>query len=316
MMSDPNVSSRDPGGTPPGPLRLLVLQQAGWGDPATEDVAANAHQLAEWTDSELAEGSVDIAVLPELSTTPYFCCRKDQRYVDWAEPVPGPTTDLFSEVASRHETTIVLPLYEQAGEQHFNAAVVIGPEGELIDGDFRGERMGPYHKCHVPTIQNPPDTEAWEDWYFTPGAGFPVFETAKASVGILICYDRWFPEAWRMVATAGAEVVLVPMVAWGFVEDPYLSMLQSRAVENGVFVASCNRAGIEVLDGVRMDHFGRSAVIGPDGRTITIAPPGATQLALRAELDLSEIERQRRILPMLAHRRTDLYGEPQVWTGA
>lgn len=296
-------------------LRLLVLQQEGWGSPASEDVEANARHLIDWTDRELTLEPADIAVLPELSTTPYFCCRRDDRYFNWAEPIPGFTTDGFADVARRHRATIVVPMFERGPEgETYNAAAVVGPDGELIEGEVGERRISSYRKCHVPTIENPPDTEAWEDHFFRPGSGFPVFRTRKATIGILICYDRWFPEAWRMLATEGAQLVLVPMVAWGFVQGPYLPMLQSRAVENGLFAASCNRAGLEELDGISMDHFGRSAVIAPTGEILTIAEPGEAKRAIRAELDLGAIERQREILPLLEHRRVDLYGEPGTWT--
>src|SRR3954447_1897420 len=143
-------------------MRVLVLQAKGWGAPASEDVRTNAQRLAAWTDAQIAAQPADLVVLPELSTTPYFCCRKDDRYFDWAEPIPGPSTELFSEVASRHRTTIVVPLFERDDERHYNAAAVIGPDGELIRGEGFGTAVSHYRKCHVPSVENPPDTEAWE----------------------------------------------------------------------------------------------------------------------------------------------------------
>lgn len=299
---------------PSTPLSVLVLQQQAWGSPPSEDVEDNAQRLIEWTDEEISKHPSDIAVLPELSTTPYFCCSKNDRYFGWARSIPGPITDGFAEVAKRHGTTLVVPMYELGPDgETYNSAAVIGPDGELIPGFENDRRFEVYRKCHVPSISNPPDTEAWEDYYFKPGAGLPVFQTEKVRMGMLICYDRWFPEAWRVLAAQGAQLVLVPMVAWGFVEGPYLYMLRSRAVENGLFVASCNRAGVEVVEGISMNNFGRSAVIAPDGRVEAIAEPGEQQRVLHAELDLSEIDRQRQLLPLLRHRRVDLYGEPLSW---
>jgi predicted amidohydrolase len=104
------------------------------------------------------------------------------------------------------------------------------------------------------------------------------------------------------------------MVAWGFVEGPYLSMLESRAVENGLFVASCNRSELEELDGVSMDNFGRSIVIAPDGTTVAVASREAGESAVFAAIDLADVRRQRELLPLLDHRRVDLYGSPQTWT--
>jgi beta-ureidopropionase len=296
-------------------LRVLALQQAGWGAPATEDIAANRQALLEWTDRALSSAPADLAVLPELSTTPYFCCSREERFFRWAEPVPGPSTEAFSRLAERHKCTVVLPIFERAQDgRYYNAAAVIGSDGALLTGQSRAGPISPYRKCHIPAISNPPDTEAWEDYYFAPGPGFPAFQTDKVRLGVLICYDRWFPESWRILVSEGVELVVVPMVAWGFVETTYLAMLQSRAVENSVFVLTCNRAGPETLNGVHMDHFGRSAALAPDGTVIAIAGPAAGQLELRAELDLTQVERQRELLPLLRHRRQDLYGEPRQWT--
>jgi beta-ureidopropionase len=295
-------------------LRVIALQAPGWGLPAREDIRDNMESLVNWTDQVLSASPADVVVLPELSTTPYFCCRKDDRYVAWAEPIPGPSTHAFADVARRHGCAIVLPLFEQASDgRYYNAAAVIGENGELITGKAGDRSFMPYRKCHVPRVENPPDTDAFEDHYFSTGGGFPVFRTGKVSLGVLICYDRWFPESWRMLVSEGAELVVVPMVAWGFVETTYMAMLQSRAVENSIFVVTCNRSGPEELDGVRMDHFGRSTILAPDGMVLAGAAPGEGRAVVRTEIDLAAIERQRAILPLLRHRRVDLYGEPRQW---
>jgi N-carbamoylputrescine amidase len=295
-------------------LRVLSLQARGWGAPASEDIAGNVRTLAAWTDRQIDEHPADLVVLPELSTTPYFCCRRDDRYFEWAESIPGPTTEAFAEVAARHRTTIVVPLFERASDGRFhNAAAVIGPDGALIAGDAFGEPVTHYRKCHIPAVDNPPDTQAWESYFFAPGGALPIFQTPKARIGVLICFDRWFPEAWRMLTFGGAEVVVVPMVAWGFVEKPYLAMLNSRAVENALFVVSCNRSEFEELDGMGMDNFGRSVVLSPYGETIAEAPEHAGEIAVHATLDLAEVARQRELLPLLRFRRADLYGSPESW---
>jgi predicted amidohydrolase len=284
---------------------VLLLQAGGWGAPASEDIPGNVERLAAWTDAELARQPSDLAVLPELSTTPYFCCRRDDRYFEWAEPVPGPATDRFAEIAHRHGTTIVLPLFERVDDGRFhNTAAVIGPDGDT----------GTYRKCHLPAIDNPPDTEAHEDYFFDGGDGLPVFEVNGTRLGVLICYDRFFPEAWRSLALAGAELVVVPMVAWGFVEAPHVFLLQARALENGVFVACCNRSEREELDGVAMDHFGRSVIVAPDGAIVALAETNSGETTIGATLDLADLDRQRDILPLLRHRRADLYGGVNAWT--
>lgn len=300
--------------SPPGAVHVLALQAGGWGAPASEDIGRNARELARWTDEELGRTPADLVVLPELSTTPYFCFDRNDRYFGWAETIPGPTTDLFAGLAAKHQTTIVLPLFERSPEgRYHNAAVVIGPDGKFITGHASGRQVDRYRKCHVPAIDNPPDTVACEDHYFSPGDGFPVFDTPKVRIGVLICFDRWFPEAWRMLMFEGAQLVVVPMVAWGFVEGPYLAMLQSRAVENGVFVASCNRSEDEELDGVAMPNFGRSMILGPDGEIIAIAERSEGQRGVAATIELADIERQRELLPLWRYRRADLYGAVDEW---
>jgi N-carbamoylputrescine amidase len=222
---------------------------------------------------------------------------------------------MFGALAVKHGATIVLPTFERAEDGHYyNTAVVVGPDGELVTGHYLGKGYDRFRKCHVPSVDNPPDTVAWEDHYFTPGRAFPVFDTPKVRIGVLICFDRWFPEAWRMLTFEGAELVVVPMVAWGFVEGPYLPMLQSRAVENGLFVVSCNRSAFEELDGVAMPNFGRSLVLAPDGVVVASADPDAGQVAIAATLDLTDIDRQRDKLPLLRYRREDLYGKPESWS--
>lgn len=297
-----------------GAVRVLALQAGGWGAPASEDIGRNARELARWTDEELGRDPADLVVLPELSTTPYFCIDRDERHFEWAEPIPGTTTELFGSLAAKHQTTIVLPIFERSPEgRYHNTAVVIGPDGKLTTGHASGREFDRYRKCHVPSVDNPPDTVACEDHYFTPGDAFPVFDTPKVRIGILICFDRWFPEAWRMLLFEGAQLVVVPMVAWGFVEGPYLAMLQSRAVENAVFVASCNRSAFEELDGVPMPHFGRSMILGPDGEVIAGAARSDGQRAIAATLDLEDIARQGERLPLLRYRRADLYGAVDSW---
>lgn len=294
---------------------ILALQHGGWGSPASESLSANLDALFDWTQRELSQRDpVDLVVLPELSTTPYFCGSRASRYFSWAESIPGRTTDRFAELAVKFQTTIVVPLFERSQDgSYYNSAAVLGPDGRLIGRNGNTRDTRPYRKCHVPTILNPPDTEAWEDFYFRPGSELPVFQLPKATLGILICYDRWFPEAWRMLVDRGAEVVAIPMVAWGFVEGPYLPMLQSRAAENEVFVVSCNRAGVEQLDGISMANFGRSVIVGPDGVILSGARPEEGQTTVFASVDLEQIAEQRRILPLLDHRRRDLYGEPAGW---
>lgn len=296
-------------------VRALLYQAGGWGAPASEDIDANVAALTREIHAELTREPADLVVLPELATTPYFCCSESDRFSTWAQPIPGPATEAFAEVARRHRAVIVLPLFERGADgQTYNSAAIISADGELVHGQYRNLDVSHYRKCHIPLVRNPPDTNALETLYFTPGGALPVFEVMGVRVGVLICFDRWFPEAWRVLRAQGAEVIIVPMVAWGFVESTYLQMIVSRAVENNVFVLTCNRSAFEELDGIGMDNFGRSAALAPDGSVLAIAAPRAGTSAVRATLELDQLAEQSRILPLLASRRIDLYEGFSTWT--
>jgi N-carbamoylputrescine amidase len=281
---------------------------------AFEDKASNLNKILELLD-EGAKKEPDLIILPELCTTPYWCLRKDYRYFDWAETIPGPTLEAIGRKAKKHSCSIVVPIFEKGrveGE-YYNSAAVVGPSGELIAGALsNGSDVKCYRKVHLPTIERPP-VHNDEKFYFRPGLGFPVFVTPKAVIGILICWDRCFPEGWRVLALQGAEVIImtsaIPSVSLTervSREEQFLSEMCIRAFENQTFVVGCNRGGTESFTGTEIRFFGRSCVIDPFGSVLSQAPP-AEPAQLCETLDLDRIKEARFTFPLYHDRRPDLY---------
>lgn len=292
----------------PRPVRVALVQQAR----VLPDPVKNRAELCEIIDG-LAEDA-DFVMPTELSTTPYFGVVHDRSLEAWAERIDGPFLSAISRISARRDTTILCPVYLDCEDGTFaNAVVVFGPDGKIVQGTSRGrEPVSYFTKVHLPS--------AWRDgkgidepFYFRTGDRFPVFETPKARIGVLVCYDRRFPEAWRSLAWAGAELVFMPscVPAWNPSQlastgDMFVSELQTRACENGIFVAACNRAGEQNLSGIKTQFIGRSCVIDPAGGLLGRLPDmsGAN---LAVDLDLDDIRRVRRRLPLLQDRRPDAY---------
>ncbi|MDH3505484.1 MAG: acyltransferase, partial [Nitrospirota bacterium] len=190
---------------------------------------------------EAANNGAQIICLPELFRSQYFCQREDADLFDLAEPVPGPSTEVFSAIAKKHGLTILVSVFERrtAGVYHNSIAVL----------DERGEMAGLYRKMHIPD-----DPAYYEKFYFTPGdRGFQAIKTTHATVGPLICWDQWYPEAARMTALRGAEILFYPTaIGWHPKEkaeecqaqrDAWITIQRSHAIANGVFVVAVNRVG-------------------------------------------------------------------------
>ncbi len=211
---------------------------------------------------EAAQGGAQIICLPELFKTQYFCQHEDVSLFDLAESVPGPLTDTFSKVAKAHQVTILVSVFERrtAGVYH-NSLVVL---------DERGEMAGLYRKMHIPD-----DPAYYEKFYFTPGdRGFQAIKTAHATVGPLICWDQWYPEAARMAVLQGAEILFYPTaIGWHPKEkaeegqaqrDAWMTIQRSHAIANGVFVVAVNRVGHEApAGGDGLEFWGNSFVCDP-----------------------------------------------------
>lgn len=258
------------------------------------DREASLEKAIDWMGEARGRGA-ELIVFPELALDFFFPqVRADQRYFDWAEPIPGPTTERFQAAAAEHELVTVINVFERAAPgRYFDASPVIDADGTLLGTS----RM--LHIAEEPGYN--------EKYYYWPGdTGQPVYETRVGRLGVAICYDRHYPEHFRALALGGAEIVVVP-TATSMSEQAFRDVweieIQASAVANQIFVAVANRAGI---DG-DLQFFGESFVAAPDGRIVTRACKDEEEL-LVAEIDLGEIERVRRHVPFLRDLRHDVYG--------
>lgn len=292
-------------------LRVVLVQQSG----RSESVRDNLADLLASIDQAAADGGADYVLATELSLTPYFCGSSDDRLREWAETVPGAAIEALGEKARQHGLTIIAPFYlREPDGRHYNSAVVIGPDGRLVPGELPGGGSVPYFsKVHLPQVATDNFSTDEKRW-FTPGTEFPIFRTAPGPrIGLLICYDRRFPEAWRALVLAGAEIIFMPacVPAWDAATaassaEMFVAELRTRACENLVFVVACNRAGYEQFRGVQTLFFGQSCIIGPGGGLIAQGLANAPCL-VRGTVDMEELERARARLPLLRDRRPELY---------
>ncbi len=249
---------------------------------------------------EAAKKGAKIVCLQELFSSLYFPQTEDDRHFKLAEPIPGPTTRSLSEIAKEEGVVLVASLFEKRTEGiYHNTAVVIDADGSLL---------GRYRKMHIPD-----DPGYYEKFYFTPGdLGFQSFQTRFAKIGVLICWDQWFPEAARLSTLSGSQILFYPTaIGWLDKERPEARKIQqdawrliqkSHGVANGVFVASVNRVGKEG----KIQFWGSSFVSGPLGQVITQAG-SAKEEVLIADCDLDKIRRTRENWPFLRDRRIDTY---------
>ena len=255
---------------------------------------------------EAARGGAKIICLPELFRSQYFCQREDAALFDLAESIPGPSTETLGKIAKDKNVTIVVPLFERraAGVYH-NSLVVI---------DEKGDICGHYRKMHIPD-----DPAYYEKFYFAPGdKGFQAIKTSHATIGSLICWDQWYPEAARLTALQGAELLIYPTaIGWHPTEkakegtaqrDAWITIQRSHAIANGVFVVSVNRVGHEIPEsGDGIEFWGSSFVCDPFGVILSQASVEKEEVLL-VDIDLSRIEGTRRNWPFLRDRRIDAYG--------
>jgi beta-ureidopropionase len=245
---------------------------------------------------DAAAQGAQVMCFQELFYGPYFCQVQDAEYYSYAEAVPdGPTTQRFAALAKELGMVLVLPVYEQEKPGFlYNTAAVI---------DADGTYLGKYRKHHIPQVKG-----FWEKFYFRPGnLGWPVFDTAVGKVGVYICYDRHFPEGWRALGLAGAEIVFNPSATSRGLSS-YLWQLEqpASAVANMYFVGAINRVGVEPLGDD--DFYGTSYFVDPRGQFVgESASPHDEELVVR-DLDLSLIEEVRNQWAFYRDRRPDAYG--------
>ncbi len=255
---------------------------------------------------EAAAKNADLVILPELHLDPYFCQNEDYNHFDLAQPIPGPTTGLLSELAKKLGIVIVSTLFERrAPGLYHNTAVVFDKDGRLA---------GKYRKMHIPD-----DPGFYEKYYFTPGdIGFKPIETSIGKLGVLVCWDQWYPEGARLMTLAGADLLIYPTAIGWDPEDSdeeqdrqlnaWITIQRSHAVANGIPVIACNRVGFEKApdSDAGIIFWGNSFIAGPQGELLTTANATDSQLLLTV-IDKAKTERVRQIWPYLRDRRIDEY---------
>ncbi len=282
-------------------VTLGLLQHA-----CTPDPAANLARVLALAGTAIERGA-RILCTQELFRSLYFCQSEDHANFALAEPVPGPTTAAFQELARKHGVVVIASVFERraAGLYHNTAAV--------IDGD--GALLGIYRKMHVPD-----DPLYYEKFYFTPGdTGFRAWPTRHGRIGVLICWDQWYPEAARLTALNGAEIIFYPTaIGWhprekaregAAQQSAWETVQRAHAVANGCFVAAVNRVGHErPVGGDGLEFWGQSFVAGPGGQVLARAAADREEV-LVTTVDLAEVDSTRTHWPFLRDRRIDAYGD-------
>jgi len=285
------------------PLRVGVVQSGS----CSQDKEANVDRLIRLIDEAAAPG-VDLLVLPELCTTPYMAATRDPQWYAWAETIPGPTTDRLADAAQRNGTAIIAGMYERtAAGVLYNSAVVIDNEGAVVPGVLPdGSTIPAYRKTFVPSVVTS-DIDVDEKFYFAPGQGPCIFDVAGVKLGIVICYDRSFPELWQGLVRLGAEVIVPVVSSLGWREQRFVDELVIRAFETQTWVVASNRGGEETHAGITNSFFGSSCVIDPTGSVVVKAPAHAQPELIHATIDLDEVAHQRAYLTLGRDKRGDLF---------
>jgi len=287
------------------PIRNASLVRVGLIQTAcVPDPAANLAKTLEAV-SRAAKQGAQIICTQELFRSQYFCQSEDHQFFQLAEPIPGPTTEAFQKLAQDEEVVLIVSLFEKraAGVYHNTAAVI----------DAGGALLGCYRKMHIPD-----DPLYYEKFYFTPGdLGFRAWQTRYAKIGVLICWDQWYPEAARLTALHGAEILFYPTaIGWHPAEkaeqgrqqhDAWETIQRGHAIANGCYVAVPNRVGHEQLAGDGIEFWGQSFVAGPGGEVLARAG-AAQEETLVVSMDLAKVDQTRTHWPFLRDRRIDAYG--------
>jgi len=276
-------------------MKVGIIQQHN-----TADIEDNKARLASKI-SALAQKGAELVVLQELHNSLYFCQTEDVNTFDLAEPIPGPSTEFYGSLARECGVVLVTSLFERrAPGLYHNTAVVFEKDGSIA---------GKYRKMHIPD-----DPGYYEKFYFTPGdLGFEPIQTSAGRLGVLVCWDQWYPEAARLMALAGAELLIYPTAIGYDPNDTYdeqqrqrmawQTVMRGHAVANGLPVIAVNRVGDE--DGV--PFWGTSFVAGPQGELLFEAPTDEEAEKI-VEVDMQRSEQVRRWWPFLRDRRIDCYG--------
>lgn len=275
------------------------LIQATLSEPATSSIEKIKRSMIDKhvaLTQQAAERGVEVICFQELFYGPYFCAEQKAKWYEMVEKVPeGPTTQLFCDIAKKHKMVIVLPVYEEEMTGvYYNTAAVI---------DADGKYLGKFRKTHIPHCE----PGFWEKFYFRPGnLGYPVFETRVGKVGVYICYDRHFPEGWRALGLAGAEIVFNPSATVAGLSEYLWKLEQTAAAANNIYyVGAINRPGWE--EPWRIGEFyGQSYFANPRGQIIEQAPRDQDALVV-ADLDLDLIRQVRNVWQFYRDRRPEMY---------
>jgi N-carbamoylputrescine amidase len=303
-----NNGARQSHAAGPRTVRVALTQMA-----CTADVAENRRRQIRLLDQAARQGA-KILCTQELFASQYFCQVEDHRFFKLAESIPGPSTDAIGKLAKKHEAVIIASLFEKraAGLYH-NTAVVIETDGSI---------KGIYRKMHIPD-----DPLFYEKFYFTPGdTGFRAWDTSYGKIGVLICWDQWYPEGARLTALQGAEILFYPTaIGWhpsekaeyGKAQHESWELIQrSHAVANGCFVCAPNRIGLEkILDAKGkpvcdegIEFWGQSFIASPNGQIVAKGTTDQQQI-LMVDCDLEKVEFSRTHWPFLRDRRIDAYAD-------
>ena len=283
----------------PGQLTLGLIQMQMSAD-AEKNVARAVDRIR-----EAAKRGAHVVCLPELFRSPYFCQTENHEFFKLAEPIPGPSSERLGRLAGELGVVIIASLFEKRAEglYHNTAAV--------LDAD--GRYLGKYRKMHIPD-----DPNYYEKFYFTPGdLGYRSWETACGKLGVLICWDQWYPEAARLTALSGAQILFYPTaIGWLVPEKAQYGAAQqqswetiqrSHAIANGVYVAAVNRVGVEPGPNQGIEFWGGSFVAAPNGEILARA--GTGEETLLVPIDTRNVDFARTHWPFLTDRRVDSYGD-------
>lgn len=283
-------------------IKIGLVQQSN-----TADRVANIEKLKRNIRACAAQGA-ELVVLQELHNGLYFCQTEDTTRFDEAEPIPGPSTETFGQLAKELGIVLVLSLFERrAPGLYHNTAVVIEKDGSMA---------GKYRKMHIPD-----DPAYYEKFYFTPGdLGFEPIQTSVGKLGVLVCWDQWYPEAARLMAMRGAEMLIYPTaIGWESSDteaekqrqrEAWMTVQRGHAVANGLPVITVNRVGHEIDPSGQtggIQFWGSSFVAGPQGELLTVLPDDAEEVRV-VTVDLQRSEQVRRWWPFLRDRRIDAFG--------
>ena len=289
------------------PFQIGLVQMS-----CSADSTANLQKAIRGIRDAAAKGA-EIVCLPELFRSLYFCREENVELFNLAETIPGPSTEALSSVAKELQVSIVASLFEKRAQGlYHNTAAILDADGSLV---------GLYRKMHIPD-----DPLYFEKFYFTPGdLGFQNFETRYTRIGVLVCWDQWYPESARITSLQGANVLFYPTaIGWHPSEkarygeaqlDAWRTIQRAHAIANGVFVAAVNRTGFEGSPDSGLEFWGNSFVADPFGRVLAQASASEEQV-LVVECNPKEMDEVRRNWPFLRDRRIDAYAPiTQRWLG-